>query len=69
METIFWLLKPEMVGLSSQEQIIRFVSLVKGSLESACMQEIELRKKGASKERVEIFWEKINSDSVQRARQ
>lgn len=64
----FWLLKPEMVGLSSQEQIIRFVSLVKGSLESACMQEIELRKKGASKERVEIFWEKINSDSVQRAR-
>jgi len=64
----FLLYQPKMVGLSSQEQIIRYISLSIGSLENGCKQEIELRKNAVSEERVQIFWEKIDSDLVQKAR-
>jgi hypothetical protein len=44
----FWLLQPSMIGLSSPEQVTRFVSIAKGSLEDGCRGELNLLK-GTSK--------------------
>ena len=64
----FWLLQPSMIGLSSPEQVTRFVSIAKGSLEDGCRGELNLLKNGASSQRVELYWEKINSEQNQKAR-
>ena len=64
----FWLIQPDMVGLTSREQVVRYISLSKASLESDCNAELKLIKSGASQERVGLFWEKVNSTAVEKAR-
>ena len=61
----FLLLRPSMIGLSSQEQVIRFISLRKGSLEDNCREELVLIKNGTSRQRIELFWEKKLSENIQ----
>lgn len=64
----FWLLQPSMIGLSSPEQVIRFISIAKGSLEDDCSGEFTLVKNGLSSQRRELYWEKKMSEHIQSAR-
>ena len=64
----FWLLQPNMIGLSGPEQVTRFISITMGSLEDSCKGELMLLKNGASSQRIELYYGKIMSEQIQKAR-
>lgn len=64
----FWELQPEMVGLKSRDQVIRYTTYVQASLEDDCKGELELLKAGASKQRIDLYWAKVESKAIEKSR-
>jgi len=62
----FWILRPEMIGLRSADQVTRYLAMGSGSLYDNCKEELRLLSTGASEQRIELFWDKIKSDTIER---
>jgi hypothetical protein len=64
----FWELQPAMVGLTSRDQVIRFMTHLQASLENDCRGELELIKSGASQHRIDLHWAKVASKAIEKSR-
>jgi len=64
----FWELQPAMVGLTSRDQVIRFITHVQASLESDCKGELELIRTGASEHKIVLYWAKTASKAIEKSK-
>lgn len=64
----FWELQPAMVGLTSRDQVVRFITHVHASLENDCKGELELIRSGASEDMIGLYWAKTASKAIEKSK-